>query len=147
MKQQGASAPALWGSKRSGYTYLRENAEALYEQLVESPKGETVDVVRYIMQVPGLGIPKASFLAQCLGYDVGCLDSHNLKRFNLPLNFVKATINSIKVANYVEYTQELGSEELWNSWCEYVAGNKYNKSLPTADAVSAYHYTAITGEV
>lgn len=146
VKEQGADAPCLWGSKRSGYTYMHDNADDLYENLVERPNGETVDVVRYIMQVPGLGIPKASFMAQCLGYDVGCLDSHNLKRMGLPLSFTKAVANSIKVRQYVEYTQDMGSEWWWNTWCEYVAGSRYNKSLPTGDDVSRYHVTAIKGE-
>ncbi len=145
VRQRGVEAAALWGSKRAGYGYLLTHKEALYERLVERPHGETVDTVRYIMQVPGLGVPKASFLAQCLGYDVGCLDSHNLKRFNKPINFVKATANSRKVRDYVEFTQSLGTEELWNGWCEYVAGNRVNKFLPTADEVSRYHVHAITG--
>lgn len=146
VKVAGANARALWGHKRSGYAYLTENKERLYERLVERPKGETVDTIRYIMQVPGLGIPKASFVAQCLGYDVGCLDGHNIKRMGLPMSFVKAMRNSAKVRQYVEYTQEYGSEWWWNTWCEYVAGNRMNKSLATADEVSRYHYNAIAGD-
>jgi hypothetical protein len=36
-----------------------------------------------------------------------------------------------------------GSRHWWNSWCEFVAGNRANRSLATADAVSAYHAACI----
>ena len=35
VRREGAQAPALWGSKRSGYAYLQEHQHALYERLVE----------------------------------------------------------------------------------------------------------------
>jgi hypothetical protein len=49
-----------------------------------------------------------------------------------------------KVAAYVALTQDTGgSRYWWDSWCFYVAGNRANKRLDTADAVSSYHVTCV----
>jgi hypothetical protein len=103
------------------------------------------------MDVPNLGMVKAAFLAQCLGFNVACIDSHNIKRLGISPNLVKsppaamkpATVRK-KVEQYVELTQIEGSEYWWNSWCEYVAGNRANRALDTGDVVSRYHVECVT---
>jgi hypothetical protein len=94
---------------------------------------------------------KAAFLAQCLGFNVACIDSHNIKRLGISPNLVKtppsgmkpATVRK-KVEQYVELTQQEGSEYWWNTWCKYVAGNRANRALDTGDVVSRYHVECIT---
>ena len=36
------------------------------------------------------------------------------------------------------------AEYWWNTWCEYVAGNRANRALNTGDVVSRYHVECIT---
>ena len=45
-----------------------------------------------------------------------------------------------------DYTNGTGStaEYWWNSWCEYVAGNRANRALDTGDVVSRYHVECVT---
>ena len=51
-----------------------------------------------------------------------------------------------KIADYVALTQRTGgSEYWWNTWCDYVAGNRANKSLSTGDEVSMFHVVAVIG--
>jgi hypothetical protein len=49
-----------------------------------------------------------------------------------------------KIADYVQLTIDTGgSQYWWDTWCAYVAGNRANKALDTAQKVSKYHVTAI----
>jgi hypothetical protein len=158
VERDGYAADCLWGKKSDGYEYLQDNAEYLYGKLyhIADTKGyESVeacaDVIQLFMQVPNLGMVKAAFLAQCLGFNVACIDSHNIKRLGISPNLVKsppaamkpATVRK-KVEQYVELTQVEGSEYWWNTWCEYVAGNRANRALDTGDVVSRYHVECIT---
>jgi hypothetical protein len=151
-------ADCLWGKKADGYEYLNENKGFLYGKLyhiVDTKGYESVeacaDVIQLFMAVPNLGMVKAAFLAQCLGFNVACIDSHNIKRLGISPNLVKsppatmkpATVRK-KVEQYVELTQQEGSEYWWNTWCEYVAGNRANRALDTGDVVSRFHVECIT---
>ena len=159
----GAYSKYLWGKKAEGYTYARDNAEYLWAKLMscrERGLGDAsaiADAVLLLMRVPNLGMVKAAFVAQMLGFDVACLDSHNIARFGINPNRVKvgAKLNAdtkrMKVLDYIQLCNDLSravqgetcAEYWWNSWCEYVAGNRANKLLDTADAVSKYHYDAV----
>jgi|TARA_B110000977_G_scaffold30876_1_gene40699 hypothetical protein len=155
---EGEDANCLWGKKGDGYTYLKDNADYLYGKMydIADKKGYNsveacADVVQLFMQVPNLGMVKASFLAQCLGFNVACIDSHNIKRLGLNPNVVKTPPASMKPATvrkkveaYVVLTQEKGSQYWWDTWCEYVAGNRANRALDTGDVVSRFHVECIT---
>ena len=119
VERDGYDADCLWGKKAEGYKYLVDNAEYLYGKLyhIADTKGyESVeacaDVIQLFMAVPNLGMVKAAFLAQCLGFNVACIDSHNIKRLGISPNLVKsppaamkpATVRK-KVEQYVELTQ------------------------------------------
>jgi hypothetical protein len=89
---------------------------------------------------------KASFICQMLGFNVACLDVHNLNRLGLDVKDVtlpkgltdKTKLKKIKA--YVHLTQKQGSVYWWNSWCDYVAEKGgANKLLPTGEDVSAFH--------
>jgi len=136
-------AKSLWGFKAKGYHHAVVHSSSLYDNMVAS-RSDVDHVLYELLLVPGLGLPKASFVAQCLGYDTACLDSHNLKRMGYPVSITKTKTNVNKsIDEYLKVVQEKGTEWYWNTWCEYVAGNRHNKSLGTADEVSAYHYTCI----
>lgn len=147
IREHGAAAPALWGSKRSGYTYACEHKQVLHAAIVEASRvGDVVAAIDILTCIPSLGVVKAAFVAQLCGLDAACLDSHNLRRLGLPetaLKFPKTCkpeTRRAKIANYVEMCRNTGGcEYWWDSWCAHVAGNKMNKALDTAEKVSAYH--------
>lgn len=144
IKNNGASSSALWGHKKLAYAEFTDKADYYHEMLTDRSQHLSSVLTRLVM-IKGLGIPKASFLLQCAGWDVGCLDVHNLKRFKLDPKITKMDAKGRRITQYITVCNKLGgSEFLWDSWCAYVAGNRMNKSLPTADIVSAYHVEAIT---
>jgi hypothetical protein len=154
----GLDANCLWGKKSDGLAYARDNKEWLYGQvykIAETHGYDTVegcaDVVQLFMAVPNLGMVKAAFVAQCLGFNVSCIDSHNIKRLGISPNLVKSPPSTMKpatvrkkIVQYVELCQECGTEYWWNSWCNYVAGNIANRKLDTGDIVSYYHVECVT---
>ena len=139
--------------KRNGYLYAVEHKHVLHEALKAAVKhNDPVGAIDVLTNVPNLGIVKAAFVAQLVGLDVACLDMHNLDRLGMSrsaLKFdkgVKRETKLKKIQDYVALTQSTGgSEYWWNIWCNFVAGNRANKSLTTGDAVSAYHATCIIG--
>ena len=82
----GTESKYLFGSKRAGLKYAMENKTRLFWKVQELQKEslENIDTVckavRLFMEVPGLGAVKASFVCQMLGFNVSCIDSHNLNR-------------------------------------------------------------------
>ena len=150
--KNGADSKYLWNKKRDGYLYLQEHKHVLFDAIKSAVKhNDIVGAVDVLTNVPCLGIVKASFVAQMVGLDVSCIDSHNCDRLGLArtaLRFdkkVKPEVKRKKIADYITFTQQTGGAEYWwNTWCEYVAGNRANKSLDTSEKVSYYHVTAVT---
>ena len=152
----GLRSKFLWGQKAEGLAYTRANKEYLWGKVHEiAEQGfdnveACADAVELFMRIPNLGMVKASFVAQCLGFNVACIDSHNLKRLGLPPTYfainkkAKPETNRKKVKAYVEFCQIEGSAYWWDTWCEYVAGNQANRSLDSADVVSRYHVECVT---
>ena len=151
----GIQSKHLFGSKRKGLAYVIKNKEALLTGLLEIKSQNTDDLARtieavyFVMQVPSLGMVKASFVLQMLGFNVACLDSHNLKRLGLDKKEmqVPATLRPEtkikKITKYVKLTRIKGTEYWWNSWCDYVAGNMANRALATGEAVSEFHVKCV----
>ena len=151
-------ANCLWGKKWDGLEYLTDNAEYLYSKMyhIADTKGfqsldACSDVVQLFMAVPNMGMVKAGFFAQCLGFNVACIDSHNITRLGIPASLVKTPPAGMKPATvckkveaYVALTQVKGSMYWWNTWCEHVAGNRANRALDTGDVVSRFHVECIT---
>lgn len=149
--KHGADSKYLWNNKRDGYLYLQEHKQVLYGAIKEAVKAnDAVGAIDVLTNVPSLGIVKAAFVVQMCGLDVACIDSHNCDRLGLPrtaLRFnknVKPDVKRKKIADYVTFTRKTGgSEYWWDTWCNYVAGNRANKSLDTGDKVSKFHVTAV----
>jgi len=147
IRANGASSKFLFGSKRAGYLYAVEHAAVLHAAIVAAVEtNDVVGAVDVLTNIPSLGVVKASFVAQICGLEVACLDTHNLKRLGLAetafklSKSVKPATKRAKIAAYVKVCGETGgARHWWNSWCEYVAGSRFNRTLPTGDAVSAYH--------
>ena len=152
----GTESKYLFGSKRAGLKYAIENKTRLFWKVQELQK-ESLDnidtvskAVRLFMEVPGLGAVKASFVCQMLGFNVSCIDSHNLNRLGMELKDVTIP-NSLtektkmkKIKAYVHLTQRKGTVYWWNSWCDYVASKGgMNKTLTTGNEVSAFHVECV----
>ncbi len=152
----GTESKYLFGSKRAGLKYAMENKTRLFWKVQELQK-ESLDnidtvskAVRLFMEVPGLGAVKASFVCQMLGFNVSCIDSHNLNRLGMELKDVTIP-NSLtektkmkKIKAYVHLTQRKGTVYWWNSWCDYVASKGgMNKTLTTGNEVSAFHVECV----
>jgi hypothetical protein len=151
VRQHGAASQYLFGSKRVGYQYALDHADVLHAAIAKAVDvRDTVGAIDVLTNVPGLGIVKAAFVAQICGLDVACLDTHNLRALGMAeaalklAKSVKQETKRKKIADYVALCARTGgSRHWWNRWCETVAGSRFNKSLPTADAVSAYHWECI----
>tara|TARA_R110000824_G_scaffold80169_1_gene201836 strand:- start:11 stop:469 length:459 start_codon:yes stop_codon:yes gene_type:complete len=149
------SSRFLWGKKSDGWLYITKNADWLWLKLHHlKEKGPSrpeviADATLLLMGVPNLGMVKASFVLQCMGFNTACIDSHNLKRLGLKDSAVKVSSKLSpekkreKVLAYVELCQRNGTEFWWDSWCCHVAGNQANRRLDTGDAVSAFHVDCI----
>lgn len=146
--KHGSDSVFLFGSKRDGYNQLHENKNRLYDQACGL--FDPVEAIVLFSSIKGIGVVKAGFCAQLLGLPTGCIDSHNLVRHGINPNAVnvsdnlKPTTRIKRIHNYVDLTIELGGAVyLWDSWCNYVAGNRSNKSLVTGEHVSQLHMDAI----
>lgn len=153
-------AKALWGFKKDTYIYLESNKHKMYAQMMavinsnKTDASKAMSLMKIFLRVDGLGMAKAGFMCQLTAGLVGCMDSHNLKMYNLDAkDFVLAknpkTIKSLdanvkKIRNYIQICNEYGTENLWNSWCSFLA----TKSTKWRDAnhVSEVHYSYLIGE-
>ena len=153
-------AKALWGFKKDTYIYLESNKHKMYAQMMavinsnKTDASKAMSLMNIFLRVNGLGMAKAGFMCQLTAGLVGCMDSHNLKMYNLDANDFKLTknpktiksldANVKKIRNYVQICNEYGTENLWNSWCSFLA----TKSTKWRDAnhVSEVHYSYLTGE-
>ena len=152
---EGTQSRFMWGKKSDGLAYTKQNDAWLWgkiNHIKESMGTDSVEAcvaaIELFLPVPNLGMVKAAFAAQCLGFNVACIDSHNLKRLGMnenqvKLGKVKPETRTKKITAYVEMTQEQGSEYWWNSWCDYVAGNQANRQLDNGDVVSRYHVECV----
>ena len=139
-------------TKAKGLKYAIDNQTKLFWDIQELKKKSLNEIdtvskaVRLFNEIPGIGMVKASFICQMLGFNVACLDVHNLNRLGLDVKDVtlpksltdKTKLKKIKA--YVHLTQKQGTVYWWNSWCDYVADKGgANKLLPTGEDVSAFH--------
>lgn len=151
LEKEGAESRFLFGSKRDGYNYASENRRVLLKQAQDFVKGKNSleTLILDFMEIPGLGLAKASFLAQIVVGDGACLDRHNLRFLGLPENFVKApkTLQAAslfrRVQVYNETWQKHGNSALWwNQWCDHVA-DIYPRSFANGSEVSKLHRIAV----
>lgn len=152
IREHGENSKYLFGMKRLGYAFARDNIDWLYDaMLVYSINDQPVAMIQALMSVPSLGITKAAFVAQICGFEVACLDMHNLDTlgyhratFKTPKTLKPETVRE-KIKTYIDICRETGgAEHWWNHWCNYVASRGFlNKTLTTGDAVSAAHVSAL----
>lgn len=150
---KGLESPYLFGWKRDGLTYVRENISRLRETLAEVPKGYgDAQALLDIAQVPGLGLVKAGFVLQLATGSVGCVDTHNMKRFGLKpqsFKFGPTASDALKRKKALAYLDACwkagGCESLWDGWCNYIA-EQQPKHWASGNQVSGLHVQAILGD-
>lgn len=135
-------------------TNRQKNAIKVYQEKKEQIfqiifSGLSVDKkLLFVANLPGFGLPKAGFVLQLLIGEVGCLDTHNLRRFNIKASrFVqtkKFETNQKKANDYIDVCQKIGGgcEKLWDDWCELVSV-KYPDTFHTAEVASRLHVQCI----
>jgi hypothetical protein len=151
--RRGEPCRSLWGWKHFGIAEIEENAGAYYElceRQHHDTEGEELEdgLLHIITAVPGLGLAKAGFVSQMIYGVSGCLDGHNLERFQIPFTAYKdakrktPSTKSALIRDYNRVCANLGgTEHLWNSWCQYVADRDAN--YVDADHVSRLHLTPL----
>lgn len=157
IKEEGTQSKWVSATKANGINYAKMNQAYLHKQIlhIRDKYGlDTIDGSQYaidlFIKIPSIGMVKAGFIAQMCGFNVACLDRHNVRALGMSetaLNLNKKVSDELrlkKIREYVKLCRRRGSEYWWNTWCNYVADRGgMNKSLPTGDAVSRYHVTAI----
>jgi hypothetical protein len=155
----GYSAPCIWGFKHDALRFWRQHAEEAYDRLQAlwldpglSHAEFDQEALEYVAALPGFGLVKGGFFLQLCYGRVGCLDTHNIARFNLaPRHFCAARFKGAKqqatkarvVGEYILTCENLGgAAALWDGWCEYVAKND-PYYYPTAQEASALHCEAL----
>lgn len=155
VNSKGVQANCLWGVKGAAWAWHKERMHKTYnhammlDQAQPNPEYAAKDILMYLASLPGLGLAKGGFLAQCAFGLAGCLDSHNVERYGLVKSQVNAsafkgaktiTTKQRKVDDYLALCQELGGcKGLWDSWCDYV----YQRNAHTMRYDSAMHVSAI----
>lgn len=150
VRRQGADSAFLWGWKRPGYEYVRDNAEILFGDLFDADTVTAIDILA--TRVPGLGIVKGAFVAQMFGHNVACMDTRNLSdlgysgryaRTDGRFDKLRPETRQRKIADYVSMTiASGGAEHWWDHWCTGIAPSL----VTTPDKVSRMHWTIPTGE-
>ena len=73
----------------------------------------------------------------------GCLDSHNLERFQIKVSRYKNKLAKGRIEEYNDLCARLGGPEyLWDTWCDYLA-TRDGRYL-SASEVSRLHLTPTT---
>jgi len=155
VRAHGRRSKCLWGHKRKGYDYIVANKALLY-RTIRDLRAERISVRAFIRQwikVPGMGIVKASFVAQMTCGKAGCLDMHNIERFGLNADVWKVPTRK-KLADqmqviddtinlYLKLCELCGTPEaLWDDWCEVLAGKV--STFNGAEDVSRRHFDYLT---
>lgn len=148
----GRAYRSVWGWKHFGLADIVEKKADYYElceRQFQDTEGEELEdgLLHTLTSIPGIGCAKGGFIAQMIYGVSGCLDGHNLKRFEIPYGRYKVAGTSCRrrstlITEYNEVCRKLGGpQSLWDSWCCYVADRDAN--YVDADHVSRLHLTPL----
>jgi hypothetical protein len=141
----GEPCRSMFGHKHGAFAYLERHGDDLWyelEYLYTLGASENA-MLRVISQVPGIGLAKGGFILQlCYGVS-GCLDSHNLERFQIKESRYKKKLAKGRLEEYNDLCARLGGPAyLWDTWCEYLAAR--DGRYLSAREVSRLHLTPTT---
>ena len=148
----GAASRFAWGHKAEGVEFIESNYGSMYvtARLIVR-QGTDAELLTEFLRIPGMALVKAGFLCQIFAGTVGCIDTHNIKLYDIPVSALRyryensAECNAAKVTRYVELCNGLGgAHALWSRWCDYVAALRPFNWTDGAE-VSQFHLDVITG--
>ena len=158
VNRYGIESKFLWGNKRKTYEYFQDNSYQLYTDAMvvinsgDSDRDKARALMAVFLRVDGLGIPKAGFMCQLMAGLVGCMDVHNIRLYGLDIKDLSLSknpktskgidANNKKVLAYIDMCHDIGTEKLWNNWCNFLATK--SKRWIDGDHVSAVHYSYLT---
>lgn len=162
MARTGAKSRYLFGHKHSGFHYVQLFKRDLWRSATRCYNGKISldDLILDYLAIPGLGIVKASFLAQMTVGQGACLDTLNLRAMGLRLDAFR-TPKSLKVGSIRKristynavWSAQGDSCYWWDLWCDMLGARTHNArgaaigSLGDGAAVSRTHRLAITGGI
>lgn len=157
--QDGEESP-LFGHKFQAWAYISEesNNARLWRRLGDLHKlslrtpgranrmNLAVEAIAALLEVPGLGIVKAAFIAQLFGFNVACLDARNITREGRDPRAFRTdgkTPDKLrpKIVAYVSETFGK-SERYWDLWCKDVAA-AYDR---TPQEISELHLAIVPSD-
>ena len=142
----GRDSKYLFGYKRAGFDFLQNHGARLQKIAQDAKRNDDLDsLILAFLEVPNMGIVKASFFAQMTVGNGACLDTHNLNRLGLPDTFfrfpkslkIEMVHKRIRAYNAI-WQSEGDSAYWWDSWCDYVAKQNRNK-FESGFQVSKFH--------
>jgi len=158
VKLNGIDSRFIWGNKAKTYKSLMSRKEFIYSQYLavlnsnKSDDDRALSLMNVFLQIDGLGMAKAGFACQLTAGLVGCIDIHNLRMYNIPIKDLKLSkslkskdIKNRRVMNYISICHDIGTEKLWNTWCNTLATK--SKRFEDGFHVSQVHYSYLQDAV
>ena len=152
VKLNGINSRFIWGYKAKTYKSLMSRKEFIYSQYLavlnsnKSNDDKALSLMNVFLQIDGLGMAKAGFVCQLSAGLVGCIDIHNLRMYSIPMKDLKLSksvkskaIKNRRVMNYISICHDIGTEKLWNTWCNTLATK--SKRFEDGFHVSQVHYS------
>ena len=134
VKQNGLDSKFLWGNKRKAYTYITKRKDFIYNQYLavinsnKSDDDKAYSLMNIFLRVEGLGMVKAGFVCQLSAGLVGCIDLHNIRLYGidekvlkLPKSLKTKTLRDDRINKYISICHNIGTENLWDTWCDYLS--------------------------
>tara|TARA_R110002012_G_scaffold51201_2_gene132543 strand:- start:1654 stop:2289 length:636 start_codon:yes stop_codon:yes gene_type:complete len=158
VQDNGIDSYYLFGFKKNTYKYLQQHKHFIYSQFLavinsnKSNDDKALSLMQIFCRIDGIGLAKAGFICQLSAGLVGCIDSHNIKhdKYGIKLKDisldkkVKCSVKrKNKIINYINICHGIGTENLWNTWCQLVFTNSNTKDKTkwlNSFTVSKVHY-------
>lgn len=160
VRQNSDRSRFLWGNKGKTYKHLASHKHKLYAQTLaiansyKTDDEKALSLMKSYLRIKGLGVPKAGFLCQLTLGLVGCMDTHNLKRYGLDEKMFKLNpepktpkaldSNTQKLIQYINLCHGIGTENLWDTWCNSLS--ETSSFWRDGHHVSESHYHYLSGE-
>jgi hypothetical protein len=158
VRKLGRDSRFIWGNKIKTFDSLQAKKDFIYSQYLavlnsSKPDDErALSLMNVFLQIDGLGLAKAGFVCQLTAGLVGCIDVHNIRMYNIPkkdLAFSKSikskALKDKKISNYVSVCHDIGTENLWDTWCSFLATK--SKKFEDGFHVSKVHYDFLQSAV
>ena len=151
VKLNGRASKFLWGNKGRTYEYVMKRKGFIFNQFLavvnsnKSDSDKAYSLMNIFLRIDGLGMVKAGFVCQLSAGLVGCIDLHNIRLYGidekilkLPKSWNSKDIKDEKINKYISICHNIGTENLWDTWCNSLATK--NSVWSNGFEVSKVHY-------